>query len=72
MREEVARILGAINDLAPDTALLVLCVCVEETPLGEAAKKLGITPEVASRRLYRAKQILRERLTRERKHFEEW
>lgn len=66
MHEEIEMVLKAVGELPPVAALLILYVCVEDLSLQEAAKKLGLNPEDASRLLYLAKKTLRKRLLEKR------
>ena len=68
MRQEIERILGAIESLPPDRALLLLRVTLEQLPLEEAAKQLGITPRAASSKLGHARKELEKLLKRPLRH----
>jgi DNA-directed RNA polymerase specialized sigma24 family protein len=68
MRDEIERILGAIELMPPDRALLLLRVTLEQLPLKDAAKELGITPQTASSRLGRAKKELEKLLKKPLRH----
>jgi RNA polymerase sigma-70 factor (ECF subfamily) len=68
MQEEIQRILEAIESLPPDQALLLLLVTVEELPLQEAAKELGISAQAASSRLWRARKRLEKALKTQVRH----
>jgi RNA polymerase sigma factor (sigma-70 family) len=65
MREEVERLVAAIKALTDEAALLFIYVKVDGLKLAEAAEKLDLSPEEASRLLYRTKQFLRSRLAPE-------
>ncbi len=60
--ERVAAVRAAVNQLPEDLReALVLCEW-EELPVAEAAAVLGATPKAVESRLYRARQLLRDRL----------
>jgi RNA polymerase sigma-70 factor (ECF subfamily) len=55
-------VLPALEDLKPEYTAILRRVEIEERPLGEAARELGITANAARVRLHRARRALRERL----------
>jgi DNA-directed RNA polymerase specialized sigma24 family protein len=67
MKETISEMLHELEAMPPQEALLILYVCFELKPLGEAAREVGLPPEDASRLLSRAKKRLQERVSARKK-----
>ncbi len=60
--ERAAAVRAAVNDLPEDMREAIVLCAWEEHSMAEAAAILAATPKAVESRLYRARQILRERL----------
>jgi RNA polymerase sigma factor (sigma-70 family) len=60
LEEEIDQLLRDLNSIPSEQAAVVFLVCFWGEKLNVSAEMLGISPEVASRRLWRGREALRE------------